>query len=189
MRRHLALLLIGGLVGFSPVAADQSPATWANSLRLRPATLVMDLPAVTTAVSDQHISGATGLLVLTPDRGVFYRYGAFSDRAADQVLLKVRAAEARNAVGNNLIADRPELVWLRRGAAVTIIEAKVKNGDVDVWLWDEFARTRGTISRLKDDPSSGFTISWPTALSKTFTERAEVEALLARVLTLTPDAP
>jgi hypothetical protein len=173
------LLIIVALLTPVLLYAD-AKSDWARSLRDRRATLKIDLP---TFVPDN-----VGVLVLTPDRGQCYSYGGLADRTPEQLLVKVKAD---NAAGKSIrvwgwetgAPEPAELITVKAGSKVTIAEIQLLDQDLMVWLWDEFAKQQRTLVRHQAAaPSTGFIIQFPQKFSKGFSERQQIETMIASVL-------
>lgn len=178
IQRFLFVATLVVAAGTALLHAD-AKGDWAKALRHQTATLKRDLPTLVPA--------REGLLFLTPDGESYYAYNGIADRVLDDALAKIRAAKAQ---GKSIRmwgweTGQPEpanLVTLKAGSPVTVVGATLNGRVITVWLWDEFARTSGSLARKADLPSTSFSIAWPTKFSKDFKERADIEGLIGTVL-------
>lgn len=178
----VGIVVIAVLCSAPDLSAD-AKSDWAKALKLRKATLKIDLPTIQP--------GGIGLLALSPDRGTFYRYAYLMDREPEQLLQKVRAEKA---AGKSIrvwgwetgSAEPAELIYLRTGSSVTIQSVVIDGKEVIVWLWDEFAQQQKTLVRMPDRASSCVSIMLPEKLAKDFRERAQLDAMIATFLEFAP---
>jgi hypothetical protein len=130
-------------------------------------------------------AGRDGLTVVTPFAGTYFRFDGRHrvDDVMEHDVQKVAAAVRHAYVTENLIGDQ---------TIQKIDPVMVARYDSGVELVVRSARVNRDTVLLKlslpadgdDDVATGLTVQWPVPLSKTFSERSEVEDLIQQFLTL-----
>lgn len=185
MRRAICLGILIAVTVLAPVilCAD-AKGDWAKSFERRAAVLKIDLP---TLDPDR-----IGLLVLSSVRGTYYTFERLFDRTPEQLVTKIQsdraAGKSVRVVGWETGQPEPaHLTMLKSGAAVTVHHVELRERLLVVWLWDEFAQQKRTMSpfngRTADPPSTCFMIEWPEKWSNDFHERTAVETAMTQALT------
>jgi hypothetical protein len=130
-------------------------------------------------------AGRDGLTVVTPFAGTYFRFDGRHrvDDVMEHDVQRVAQAVKQAYVKENLIGDQSiqkiDPVMLARydsGVELVVRSARVNRDTVLLKL--------SLPADGDDDIATGLTVQWPLPLSKTFTERGEVEDLIQQFLTL-----
>ena len=130
-------------------------------------------------------AGRDGLTVVTPFAGTYFQFDGRSrvddimEHDVQKISQAVRLAYAKDKLlgeGTNQLIDPVTLTRYDRGVELVVSGVQVNRETVRLKL---SLPTDGD-----DDVATGLTIQWPLPLSKTFSERSEVEDLIQQFLTL-----
>ena len=130
-------------------------------------------------------AGRDGLMVVTPFAGTYFQFDGRSrvddimEHDVQKIAQAVRLAYAKDKLlgeGTNQLIDPVTLTRYDRGVELVVRGAEVNRETVRLKL---SLPTDGD-----DDVATGLTVQWPLPLSKTFSERSEVEDLIQQFLTL-----
>jgi len=130
-------------------------------------------------------AGRDGLMVVTPFAGTYFQFDGRSrvddimEHDVQKISQAVRLAYAKDKLlgeGTNQLIDPVTLTRYDRGVELVVSGVQVNRETVRLKL---SLPTDGD-----DDVATGLTIQWPLPLSKTFSERSEVEDLIQQFLTL-----
>jgi hypothetical protein len=128
--------------------------------------------------------GRSGLIVVTPFAGIYYQFDG--RRSVDDVV-EHNVQSIPNAVKKAYVKDRV----LDEGWVQDIDPRLLERYEPGVELLVKAARVKGDIVRLElmktadgeDEAVTSLTVKWPLILSKSFSERGNVEDLIRQFLT------
>ena len=178
----LALALLYSAVALS--AGDKPLKAFAKDWEGR--RVVLKSPLYTLVYDEVGRLGVTrrgkveGLTVATPVSGTFYRFRGRQgeaetvDRDPNQLVERISTRYKRAMhleIGAVSMVERAMLVQYSTGAELVVQSVHTDRESVRFVL-------HTSESGADSNPATSLTVQWPTALSKDFTERALVEALL-----------
>jgi hypothetical protein len=183
--RTAAALILSFAAFGSIVAAETPQRAFASTWQGR--TVVIRQRLYSLVFNERGTMGHTysgrrqGLVVVTPQDGVFFEFPGRQHR--DDVVMRDLGGMLE-AVDREYVADALDLrgyrklepvslVYYDAGGELVVARAEVLNDAVRL----TFSQPGGPDG---DDPVSSLTVRWPLPLSKAFTERAQIEQLLAR---------
>jgi hypothetical protein len=130
-------------------------------------------------------AGRDGLTVVTPFAGTYFQFDGRSrvDAVMEHDVQKIAPSVSRAYVKDKLLGEGTSqqiepvtLARYDRGSELVVSGAEVNRETVRLKL--------SLPDDGDDDVATGLTVQWPLPLSKTFSERSEVEDLIQQFLTL-----
>jgi hypothetical protein len=183
--RTAAALILPFVAAGSIIAAESPQRAFASDWQGR--TVVIRQRLYSLVFNERGTMGhiysgrREGLVVVTPQDGVFFEFPGRQHR--DDVVLRDPGGMIE-AVDRQYVADALDLRDYRKleplslvqydaGGELIVARAEVLKDSVRL----TFSQPNGPNG---DDPVSSLTVRWPLPLSKSFTERAQIEQLLSR---------
>lgn len=182
MKNRLLLAFLFIVLGVAAVAAGPDPRQlfvrdW------RGAHVTLKHPMHTLVYNEHGRLGFTvrgkreGLTVVTPSSGIYYQ---FDGRYSEEDIAAVDPQAVMQQIGRSYRATHP----LDEGTFQRIepLMVALHSPGVELWVRDvrvEHDRVRLIFADADTYPATMLTVKWPTDLSRSFSERPEIEKLIA----------
>ena len=188
MRRLLALLPALALTG-APLAADSPQQAFVRAWEGRTVTVKATLYSL--IYNERGKLGTTrsglreGLIVATPSQGAYFE---FAGRQGRENVTRPDLQRFVAAVNHTYEHDALDVRTYRKLEAVAINPSEIGGELLVTGVRVGRDEVRLELAKVEDSEAvTGIRVRWPVPLSKSFSERARVEDLVQRFVTIAPN--